>query len=156
MIRGADHAWERFSLTLALAAEGQKRIGLRAAAPVNMTRTNSPHFPQVAAEFLGSFLSSFDGERGVLAPVTLGFSGERWCCKRGLNSRPLPYQGSALPLSYCSYCACGLCHRRACSARRARSGSGRASRSVAQKRVDAKNGGLAIRIGANILIYGDF
>src|SRR5271170_3143918 len=25
-----------------------------------------------------------------------------WCCKRGLNSRPLPYQGSALPLSYCS------------------------------------------------------
>ena len=26
-----------------------------------------------------------------------GFS---WCCGRGLNSRPLPYQGSALPLSY--------------------------------------------------------
>jgi hypothetical protein len=24
----------------------------------------------------------------------------RWCCERGLNSRPLPYQGSALPLSY--------------------------------------------------------
>jgi len=24
----------------------------------------------------------------------------RWCCWRGLNSRPLPYQGSALPLSY--------------------------------------------------------
>src|SRR5690606_26975912 len=23
-----------------------------------------------------------------------------WCCQRGLNSRPLPYQGSALPLSY--------------------------------------------------------
>jgi hypothetical protein len=23
-----------------------------------------------------------------------------WCCGRGLNSRPLPYQGSALPLSY--------------------------------------------------------
>jgi len=23
-----------------------------------------------------------------------------WCCWRGLNSRPLPYQGSALPLSY--------------------------------------------------------
>ena len=23
-----------------------------------------------------------------------------WCCERGLNSRPLPYQGSALPLSY--------------------------------------------------------
>ena len=24
----------------------------------------------------------------------------KWCCWRGLNSRPLPYQGSALPLSY--------------------------------------------------------
>ncbi len=24
----------------------------------------------------------------------------RWCCRRELNSRPLPYQGSALPLSY--------------------------------------------------------
>jgi NCS1 family nucleobase:cation symporter-1 len=30
-----------------------------------------------------------------------------WCCKRGLNSRPLPYQGSALPLSYCSAGRCG-------------------------------------------------
>ena len=26
--------------------------------------------------------------------------GVDWCCERGLNSRPLPYQGSALPLSY--------------------------------------------------------
>ena len=26
-----------------------------------------------------------------------------WCCRRGLNSRPLPYQGSALPLSYSSH-----------------------------------------------------
>ena len=25
---------------------------------------------------------------------------DTWCCRRGLNSRPLPYQGSALPLSY--------------------------------------------------------
>ena len=24
----------------------------------------------------------------------------RWCCRCGLNTRPLPYQGSALPLSY--------------------------------------------------------
>ncbi len=23
-----------------------------------------------------------------------------WCCRRGLNSRPPPYQGGALPLSY--------------------------------------------------------
>jgi hypothetical protein len=27
-------------------------------------------------------------------------SGFLWCCRGGLNSRPLPYQGSALPLSY--------------------------------------------------------
>ena len=26
--------------------------------------------------------------------------GFRWCCERGLNSRPHPYQGCALPLSY--------------------------------------------------------
>ena len=25
---------------------------------------------------------------------------EGWCCRRDLNSGPLPYQGSALPLSY--------------------------------------------------------
>src|SRR5688572_23886644 len=24
----------------------------------------------------------------------------KWCCRTGLNCRPLPYQGSALPLSY--------------------------------------------------------
>src|SRR5205814_443883 len=32
--------------------------------------------------------------RGVLSPV------DSWCPWRGLNARPLPYQGSALPLSY--------------------------------------------------------
>ena len=26
--------------------------------------------------------------------------GMPWCCRTGLNCRPLPYQGSALPLSY--------------------------------------------------------
>ena len=34
-------------------------------------------------------------------------SAVRWCCERGLNSRPLPYQGSALPLSYHSLCPGG-------------------------------------------------
>ena len=28
------------------------------------------------------------------------FKGISWCCRTGLNCRPLPYQGSALPLSY--------------------------------------------------------
>ncbi len=30
----------------------------------------------------------------------LCFMAQNWCCRRDLNSRPLPYQGSALPLSY--------------------------------------------------------
>jgi hypothetical protein len=29
-----------------------------------------------------------------------GFPRLKWCCRSGLNARPLPYQGSALPLSY--------------------------------------------------------
>jgi hypothetical protein len=29
----------------------------------------------------------------------------QWCCRKGLNFRPLPYQGSALPLSYGSIVA---------------------------------------------------
>ena len=33
-----------------------------------------------------------------------------WCCERGLNSRPLPYQGSALPLSYGSFWIACFCH----------------------------------------------
>jgi hypothetical protein len=28
------------------------------------------------------------------------FRAFEWCCRCGLNTRPLPYQGSALPLSY--------------------------------------------------------
>ncbi len=33
-------------------------------------------------------------------PKLLQCKNKIWCCRRGLNSRPLPYQGSALPLSY--------------------------------------------------------
>ncbi len=38
-----------------------------------------------------------------------------WCCQRGSNSRPLPYQGSALPLSYGSAPTgrAAYCHRAA-------------------------------------------
>ncbi len=40
------------------------------------------------------------------------FQEDDWCCERGLNSRPLPYQGSALPLSYRSnlLSAADFCH----------------------------------------------
>ena len=37
-----------------------------------------------------------------------GSSGLEWCCERGLNSRPHPYQGCALPLSYHSADTGGL------------------------------------------------
>ena len=36
----------------------------------------------------------------------------KWCCEGGLNPRPLPYQGSALPLSYRSLELAALCHTR--------------------------------------------
>jgi hypothetical protein len=34
--------------------------------------------------------------RGEFAPKVL----KLWCCRKGLNFRPPPYQGGALPLSY--------------------------------------------------------
>jgi hypothetical protein len=43
--------------------------------------------------------------------------GGQWCCERDSNSRPLPYQGSALPLSYHSSPSVGVLAIRAASAR---------------------------------------
>ena len=45
-----------------------------------------------------------DGHRSDVAPEKL-FSLSRW---RELNPRPLPYQGSALPLSYIGKPPCGV------------------------------------------------
>jgi hypothetical protein len=55
-----------------------------------------------------------------IEPVTLRCKGFGWCCQRGLNSRPLPYQGSALPLSYGSAPTrrAAYCHSLASCARR--------------------------------------
>ncbi len=39
-------------------------------------------------------------KRGASGRIWRISAGLGWCCWRGLNSRPLPYQGSALPLSY--------------------------------------------------------
>ena len=41
-----------------------------------------------------------DATERHLGQATTAACKEGWCCWRGLNSRPLPYQGSALPLSY--------------------------------------------------------
>ena len=56
-------------------------------------------------------------------PVFPGNSMKSWCCWRGLNSRPLPYQGSALPLSYSSHGRAFIGRRRRC--RNPHNGSGR-------------------------------
>ena len=45
----------------------------------------------------GTFENGVVGSNARKRFETQGFL---WCCRRGLNSRPLPYQGSALPLSY--------------------------------------------------------
>ena len=66
------------------------------------------HFVIDPTFFLGSVVIA-RGAAAVFAevlatarPAELKSQRSKWCCKRGLNSRPLPYQGSALPLSYCS------------------------------------------------------
>ena len=38
--------------------------------------------------------------RAWQAPPPLVWTRGEWCCRGGLNSRPQPYQGCALPLSY--------------------------------------------------------
>jgi hypothetical protein len=53
-----------------------------------------------------------------------------WCCRGGLNSRPLPYQGSALPLSYGSECT---------GAKSARERRGKCHTGVAGARIGGPN-----------------
>ena len=56
--------------------------------------------PQSAGGVRRLFTFSVWGTREGGNLKTVDFKGLCWCCERGLNSRPLPYQGSALPLSY--------------------------------------------------------
>ena len=53
----------------------------------------------------------------VLIFLSSCFHWDKWCCERGLNSRPLHYQWSALPLSYRSMArpARARGRRRACA-----------------------------------------
>ena len=55
--------------------------------------------PRGARVRRSSEVSRWGGRRSSRAPSIC------WCCRTGLNCRPLPYQGSALPLSYGSVCA---------------------------------------------------
>jgi hypothetical protein len=63
------------------------------------------------ARHLPPVLCRHNGQKALPVKGYNDFKGIRWCCQRGLNSRPLPYQGSALPLSYGSKSECGaFCH----------------------------------------------
>ena len=57
-----------------------------------------------AGRFIGCSRARPTGSRTRSRQQSPMFPGDNrcggWCCWRGLNSRPLPYQGSALPLSY--------------------------------------------------------
>ena len=47
--------------------------------------------------------------KSLISAMFLESMQKSWCCERGLNSRPHPYQGCALPLSYHSAGAVWAC-----------------------------------------------
>jgi hypothetical protein len=58
---------------------------------------------QPGADPLGAFASrsmSRGGFRSRAGVINARKSLKKWCCRTGLNCRPPPYQGGALPLSY--------------------------------------------------------
>jgi hypothetical protein len=59
-----------------------------------------PEFPQFCWGIRGFFTGYPQGSREPRTKKVVVLSGVSWCCRTGLNCRPLPYQGSALPLSY--------------------------------------------------------
>ncbi len=67
-------------------------------------RTSRKRARKICPRFAPYFHVTFRISEGQCSPKdkrqVLKFLGFFWCCERGLNSRPLPYQGSALPLSY--------------------------------------------------------
>ena len=64
-------------------------------------RNKSPRkFPHSDARVLRTFRPEERGTRECPAALPTDFIKVCWCCRTGLNCRPLPYQGSALPLSY--------------------------------------------------------
>jgi hypothetical protein len=54
--------------------------------------------PRVIFTLRSEFFTSEN--RKAVSKKELIFRAVFWCCRTGLNCRPLPYQGSALPLSY--------------------------------------------------------
>lgn len=68
-----------------------------------------------------------------------------WCCWRELNSRPLPYQGSALPLSYSSAGEGAFRHKRT----GAQEHSGRFFHTPVQKIYGREENSKKWRVGAH-------
>ena len=79
---------------------------------MNICRSNSTDFPRLLAPVLARFCHlERVKDRPIDRPKRLpdpakpmkchhNSTSEKWCCRGGLNSRPPPYQGGALPLSY--------------------------------------------------------
>ena len=89
----------------------QKRVGHRAQGAIHRTSkrfTASPRDYERTRNNLHVLSTSVAASFCLLMPIVAEYpcrkhqqeKAFRWCCGRGLNSRPLPYQGSALPLSY--------------------------------------------------------
>jgi hypothetical protein len=109
----------------ALAAEPFRACSPPPLAGLRQPRTAGEHrpriFPRKLAELHHLFRVKAWGKGSGVAK-SADFFGVSWCCRGGLNSRPLPYQGSALPLSYGSRpwrrceegsgaTAAGTCHK---------------------------------------------
>ena len=92
-----------------LGQESARRIDARR---YNTTGTISPKIPPASRGISLSVRISGVGDKGEGETKALENIGIKWCCEGGLNPRPLPYQGSALPLSYRSFELAALCHRR--------------------------------------------
>ena len=80
-----------------------------AAARRERNTNNDPFHPhtvpttsqKVHAAFMLRFTTRFHKMKKVKPEKRFIYKGFRWCRRRELNSRPHPYQGCALPLSYC-------------------------------------------------------
>lgn len=112
-----------------------------------------PH-PNLPPQACRSAPHAWQASRFKLAGgVTWGLR-KRWCCRTGLNCRPLPYQGSALPLSYGSkgtrgYGPEGRDQARAVLATRSLHAQARLARfSGKDVGTPGRNGRKALRIGS--------
>jgi hypothetical protein len=94
----------RFVVSASVSVVPVELSAAAASAPPPHSGTSGEHSPRVFPRLLGKFRDPFTGSKrwgkGVLGAGSANLPGLLWCCRGGLNSRPPPYQGGALPLSY--------------------------------------------------------